>query len=86
MTPEEKQLLEKIASQVDENNGILRGIRRTQRMSTVMKVLYWLLIIGLSFGAFYFIQPYIDMLKGVSGGIQNDSSQTSQLQDLLNDL
>ncbi|HEY9584876.1 MAG TPA: hypothetical protein VJI33_04930 [Candidatus Paceibacterota bacterium] len=86
MTPEEKKLLEKVASQVDENNGILRGIRRTQRMNTVMKILYWVLIIGLSLGAFYFIQPYVDMLKGVTGGDTNDSSQNSQLQDLLNGL
>ena len=68
MTPEEKQLFDQVANQVSENNEILRGIRKHQRMSTAFRVLYWLLIIGLSFGAFYFIQPYINMMKGVASG------------------
>ncbi len=68
MSPEEKQLLEKVSDQVNENNKILRSMRRSQRVGVVLRVFYWLLIIGLSLGAFYFIQPYIDMLKNITNG------------------
>ena len=52
MNPDERKLLDRIANQVDENNTILRGIRRVQRFTTVYRILYWVLIIGLSL--FYF--------------------------------
>lgn len=68
MTPEEKELLERIANQVGENNEILRGIRNSQRRAAFFKIIYWTAIILLSFGAYYFVQPYVDMLKGVSSG------------------
>lgn len=89
MNEEERKLLEKLASQVEENNSILRSMRRTQRMGTTFRVLYWVLIIGLSFGAFYFIQPYINMLKGVaSGNLDQALNQSSSggINDLLNGL
>lgn len=87
MTPEERELLQRVANQVDENNSILRSMRRSQRWSLVMKVLYWVLIIGLSFGAFYLIQPYINMLKGVSSGnLDSALNQTNSISDILKGL
>lgn len=90
MTPEERQLLERVANQVDENNQILRGIRRTQRFSTIVKIGYWVLIIGLSLGAFYFIQPYVNMLKGVSSGnldkVLDSQSSADNISDFLKSL
>jgi hypothetical protein len=83
MTPEEKALLENTLSLVKENNEILRSIRRTSRISTALKVFYWVLIIGLSFGAFYFIQPYIDSIKGVDGGNSSISNEVQQFQSIL---
>ncbi len=75
MTPEEKELLEKIARQVDENNEILKGVRRHQRWTVITRVAYWVLILLLSFGAFYFIQPYLGFLSG-------DISQIEQFKDI----
>jgi len=89
MNPDERKLLDRIANQVDENNTILRGIRRVQRFTTVYRILYWVLIIGLSFGAFYFIQPYVNMLKGVaSGNLDQALNQSSGggISDLLKGL
>jgi hypothetical protein len=62
MTPEEKSLLERTHKIAEDNNVILRGIRRANRISTVMRILYWLIIVGVTLGAFYYLQPYIDSM------------------------
>ena len=94
MTPEERSLLERTHKLAEENNEILHSIRRTNRFSTVMRVLYWIVILVLSFGAYYFIQPYVTTmlgaydqvkgsLQGVQNGVNDAQSAASSLRDLL---
>ena len=87
MTPEEKSLLERTYRLAEENNKILRGIRRSNRFSAVMRVLYWLVIIGLSIGALYFIQPYLTLMTNsisqLQGGLNSANDAASSLKDLL---
>ncbi len=53
-------------------------MRRSARWQSTFQILYWVLIIGLTFGAFYFIQPYINSLTGALGDVSSLSgSQTS---------
>ena len=68
MTPEEKSLLERTHKLAEENNKILHGIRRSNRISAFMRIAYWTVIIVLSFGAYYLIQPYLTFLTGLTGG------------------
>jgi hypothetical protein len=65
MTPEERSLLENTAALVKENNKILRGIRSSNRWSTIFRVIYWLIIIGLGVGAYYALQPYLMSAIGI---------------------
>ena len=58
MSPEEHELLRRSIALSEENNDILRGLQRSMRLSRFMSVLYWLIIIGISIGAWYFLQPY----------------------------
>ena len=81
MTPEEKELLNKIAKTVEENNDVLHGIRRSMRWATVMRWFYWILIIGASIGSLWIIQPYINSLTSTYSGAQSD---LSSVKDLLN--
>lgn len=91
MNPEDKALLEKIYKITEENNSILRSIHRTNKIGLTIKVLYWVIILGLSFGAFYFVQPYINSLTGVldnngdvnKTGISPYNSYTENIMDLL---
>ncbi|MFA6432468.1 MAG: hypothetical protein WCV82_01470 [Candidatus Paceibacterota bacterium] len=88
MTPEERALLERTYNMAEDNNNILRSIRRTNRLGTIMHILYWIVILIVSFGAYYFIQPYVALLTGLSGnmsGFDLNSAQDAakQLQDLL---
>jgi hypothetical protein len=65
MTPEERALLQKVANTVEENNQILRSIWNSMRWARIWRVVYWTIIIGSAVGAYWFIQPYIDMLLNV---------------------
>lgn len=95
MTPEEKSLLERTLKVAQENNEILRGMRRTATWGMIARIVYWGIILALGFGAFYFIQPYFESLMGLTGqsqgglqGLLNTLNQAqgaaSQLKDLYN--
>ncbi|MBU0612264.1 hypothetical protein KKA39_00840 [Patescibacteria group bacterium] len=58
--PELRQLLQSTLNTVEENNKMLRHIRRSQKMASFVRFLYWIFIIGIAIGAFYFLQPYVD--------------------------
>jgi hypothetical protein len=79
MTPEEKQLLERVAADTAESLDILRGIRRSRRLGVAMKFLYWVLIIGLSIAAYFGLESYLNQLGGISGltsGLSGVAKQT----------
>lgn len=77
MTPEERSLLERTYELAKENNEILATMRRRGRISFTLRVCYWVLIIAISLGAFYFIQPYVDMIRGLTGSSQKSTTSTS---------
>ena len=72
MEPDIKQLLEANLELSRENNEILKKIRNAQRMAQIYRFLYWIVIIGASYGAYYFVQPYI-------GGIFDMYNSSSEL-------
>ena len=72
MSPEERKLLERAVALSEENNDILRSMRRSMRLGNIMTLLYWVFIIGSAVGAYYLIQPYISQ---ITGGY--DSAKTS---------
>lgn len=80
MSPEEKALLERTYRLAEENNDMLRSLRRYQRLGSAFRVLYWALIILTSVGAYYFVQPYIQAASGLYG---NASDSVSQFRELL---
>jgi uncharacterized membrane protein len=71
MPPEERELLNKNIALAEENNSMLRSIKRSMLWGRVMSVIYWILIIGISVGAFYFLQPYIDQVVKTYGSFSN---------------
>lgn len=92
MTPEERELLDKTYKLVEENNGILRSMRLSNRVSTVFRFAYWFIILAISFGAYYFIQPYLNFLtdtlgsvsgQGTNNILNSNSNPLNNLQDLL---
>ena len=62
-----------------ENNNILRGIRSSNRWATFFRIFYWIIIVGISIGAFYFIQPYVDIAFKAYKSIQGDLSKVKSV-------
>ena len=54
-------------------------MKRSQRYATIMRVIYWILIIGSAYGAYYFIQPYVDQMVNVYSGAKGDLSNVSNI-------
>ena len=75
---EHKDLLEKIMKLTEENNMLLIQMRRSARIGTFFRAVYWLIIIGLSIGAFYFVQPYINSLVGNIDQVQSQVDMFKQ--------
>ena len=81
MTPEEHELLKRSIALSEENNDILRGIQSSMRWSRFVSVIYWLIIIGISVGAWYFVQPYLVKVEGLYNGAE---SQLNSVQNVVN--
>lgn len=63
---------------VEENTRILKRIQLSNRASLVLRVLYWVVILGASFGAYYLVQPYVEAIKGSVGGTSGDTTTTTE--------
>ncbi|MFA7285749.1 MAG: hypothetical protein WC011_02790 [Candidatus Paceibacterota bacterium] len=60
MDSEDKKLLEKVYELAEENNEMLHKVRSVQKRAFLFQIIRWTVIIGISIGAFYFLQPYVD--------------------------
>jgi hypothetical protein len=84
MTPEEKSLLERTYALAEENNRLLKAIKKSSRWKTGLQIGYWALIIILSFGGVYFFQMYMNSItEASSGGTGQNQSFTQELQQAL---
>jgi len=72
MEPEEKEMLKKTLELSQENNKMLRSIRRNMFWGRVARAIYWIVIIGAAIGVYYYIQPYLDTAVGAYGNIKGD--------------
>lgn len=54
--------LEETREIVERNHEILKSIESTMFWRRVFSIVYWVLIIGIAIGLFYFLDPYIDRL------------------------
>ena len=85
MSPNELELLRRAVALSEENNDILRSMRRSMRLARFMSILYWVFIIGSAIGAYYFIQPYLGNLLNVyTGGVGGTSNISDVLKNLNN--
>lgn len=83
MSPEERELLTKSIELAKENNKLLRGMRRSARISTILRILYWVIIIVTAFGTYYAIQPFIDPLVKSYNGMRDSVNSIKTITDKL---
>ena len=98
MDPEIKNLLEENLKLSKENNELLLKVRRVQKWAQYSRIFYWVIILGITYGAFYYLQPYLDSLLNVyTGGVGNISDinnvgdikkniDVNQMKDLIKSL
>lgn len=73
--------LKAIEAKLSEINETTKKIRKTQRNATNARYAYWIFIILLGLGAFYFLKPLIEQFKNIYGSFGGDSTQLDQLFD-----
>ncbi len=86
MTPEEKQLLQRVATLTEENTIILRKMRRAAQWASFMKWVYWIFIIFISYGAYIYSKPYLDKFQALYSGINFDAQQMNTIRENLQNL
>jgi len=82
MDPEERKMLEKTYELAKDNNEMLHRVRGVQKRAFVWSVLKIIVIVGIAFGAFYYLEPYLNkvmnILTQISGMKQNVDPTTLQ--------
>ena len=67
MDEETKKLIQENLELSKKNNEILHKLYKFQRFNQMIRVAYWVIIILVAVGAFYFVQPFLDQLSGFYG-------------------
>lgn len=82
MDPEVKILLKENLKLSKENNELLKKVRGFQKWSQTAKAIYWFIIIAFAFGAWYFVQPYLETLLSSLGAISGAGSSIANIENL----
>ncbi|OGI61777.1 hypothetical protein A2645_00585 [Candidatus Nomurabacteria bacterium RIFCSPHIGHO2_01_FULL_39_9] len=78
-----KRMMEINTELVKENNKLLKKIRGATKRAIVFKIIYWLIILGIALGAFYYIQPFVDKAKEILGTVSGIGSSIPDIGGLL---
>lgn len=85
MDDELKTLLKENLALTREMHELLRKMHSAQKWARFLRLLYWLVIIGISVGAFYYLsgplQGLIDTYRGLLGGFEKAEQGMSSLPD-----
>lgn len=60
MEPDLRGNLKELLELTRENNQLLHKANNRARWGMIIKTIYWIVIIGFTIGAYYYIQPYLD--------------------------
>ncbi len=67
-----KELVKRQAAKIDDTNRVVHSMRRSSRMRTLLSILWWVAILGLSAASYYYyIQPYVDQFNKAYGNTKN---------------
>ena len=75
--------LREIKALVTENNKILRRMQTAARWARFFNILYWVVIIGIALGSFYYIQPYFKKILDFYNAINKTLSGLPDLTKII---
>lgn len=71
-----RDLIKKTLALSEENNRILRGMRRAARWGRFLTVAWWIAVIAVSWAAYsYYLQPYIQKAEQIYNQIGQSGQQ-----------
>ncbi len=76
---DDKEKLDKILELAEDTNKLVHKMRRVQVFSGLWTIFYWVIVIGIGIGAFYYIQIYIDSIKEAVGIVSEKNASSSPL-------
>ena len=71
MDSRDRKTLERVLKLSEENHRMVKKLYRSWIWGKIITVVYWLIVIGVGFGAYYFLQPYIEGIKDLFSGLTN---------------
>lgn len=81
-----KKEIAELKAMLAENTRMLQVVYRHARVSIYINILKWVAIIGISVGALYFIQPYLESLLNAYSAINDFGNSVGQNKDLIDQL
>lgn len=73
--------VDELTTLMEESNRMTKNLYQRARMATVVVFIKWFIIIGITLGSFYYIQPLINNLVGIYGGISSLGGSSSSDKD-----
>lgn len=73
------KLVEETRALSEDNNHILHSIQRRTRWAFIMKSIYWVIIIGITVGAFYYVQPYVDQVVKIYSNLVDTQHKMAEI-------
>ncbi len=73
-----QQKLEEIYKLTLENNHLLHKLQNRMRMGTVIRIVYWLAILGALGGVYYYIRPVIETVASTTTQTESMFRQLEQ--------
>ncbi|MFA6094436.1 MAG: hypothetical protein WC757_00930 [Candidatus Paceibacterota bacterium] len=71
MDPHDRDILQQTLELAEENNKLLRRMHTSMVWGRVVRVIYWVIIIGSAVGAYYYVEPYLNSLLKIYNSIPN---------------
>ena len=65
MEEDERKALYRALSLAEENNAILRKMRGAQKNASMVRAIYWVVVIGLAIAGYYAVKPYLSTAESL---------------------
>jgi len=85
MEQQDTSLLREIHKLTKENNTILRKLQKGARRNRLWRIVRISITLGLLFGAYYLVQPFIQNLTNAYGSIQNSFQEIQETKNSISD-
>ena len=86
MEQNDTSLLREIHKLTKENNTMLRRLERDAKRARFWKMVRVTFVLALLFGAYYFVQPFIENLTNAYSSIQNTFQELQNTKDALKNI